>query len=58
VVGLIGSAAVVLGSSFHGPVSLAIAGAAALTLVRYDLNPAWIVAAGGVVRLALHWAGV
>ena len=58
VVGLMGSAAVVLGSSFHGPVSLAIAGAAALTLVRYDLNPAWVVAAGGVLRLALHWAGV
>jgi hypothetical protein len=53
-----GSAAVVLGGSFHDPVSLAIAGAAALTLVRYDLNPAWIVAAGGVLRLALHWAGV
>lgn len=58
VVGLIGSAAVVLGGSFHDPVSLAVAGAAALTLVRYDLNPAWIVAVGGVLRLALHWAGV
>ncbi len=58
VVGLMGSAAVVLGGSFHGPVSLAIAGAAALTLVRYDLNPAWIVAAGGVFRLALHLVGV
>ena len=58
VVGLIGSAAVVLGGSFHGPLSLAIAGAAALTLVRYDLNPAWVVAAGGVLRLALHLAGV
>ena len=60
VVGLMGSAAVVLGGSFHGPVSLAIAGAAALTLVRYDLNPAWVVAAGvredaldlGVIGLA------
>jgi len=58
VVGLMGSAAVVLGGSFYDPVSLAIAGASALTLVRYDLNPAWIVAAGGVLRLALHWAGV
>ena len=58
VVGLIGSAAVVLGGSFHGPVSLAIAGAAALTLVRYDLNPAWIVAGGGVLRFALHLVGV
>jgi len=58
VVGLIGSAAVVLGGSFHGPASLAIAGAATLTLVRYDLNPAWVVAAGGVVRLALHLVGV
>ena len=58
VVGLMGSAAVVLGGSFHGPVSLAIAGAAALTLVRYEINPAWVVAAGGVLRLALHWVGV
>jgi chromate transporter len=58
VVGLMGSAAVVLGTSFHGPVSLGIAAAAALTLVRFNLNPAWIVAAGGVVRLALHLAGV
>ena len=58
VVGLMGSAAVVLGGSFHGPASLAIAGAAALTLVRYDLNPAWVVAAGGVLRFALHLAGV
>ncbi len=58
VVGLMGSAAVVLGGSFHGPVALAIAGAAALTLVRYDLNPAWIVAAGGVLRFLLHLAGL
>jgi chromate transporter len=58
VVGLMGSAAVVLGGSFHGPASLAIAGASALTLFRYDLNPAWVVAAGGVVRFALHLAGV
>jgi chromate transporter len=58
VVGLMGSAAVVLGGSFHGPVSLAIAGAATLTLVRYEINPAWVVAAGGVLRLALHWVGV
>ncbi|HEY1416850.1 MAG TPA: chromate transporter [Myxococcaceae bacterium] len=58
VVGLIGSAAVVLGGSFHDPASLGIAGAAALTLVRYDLNPAWVVAAGGVLRFLLHLAGV
>ena len=58
VVGLMGSPQWCSAGSFHGPVSLAIAGASALTLVRYDLNPAWIVAAGGVLRLALHWAGV
>jgi len=57
VVGLMGSAAVVLGTSFHGPAGLGIAAAAALTLVRFDLNPAWVVAAGGVLRLALHLAG-
>jgi chromate transporter len=58
VVGLMGSAAVVLGGSFHDPASLAIAGAAALTLVRYDLNPAWVVAAGGLLRFLLHLVGV
>jgi chromate transporter len=58
VVGLMGSAALVLGESFHGPASLGIAAAATLTLVRYELNPAWIVAAGGVLRFLLHLAGV
>ncbi|MGZ6162772.1 MAG: chromate transporter [Myxococcaceae bacterium] len=58
VVGLMGSAALVLGSSFHGPAGLGIAAAAALTLVRYDLNPAWVVAAGGVLRFLLHLGGV
>jgi len=58
VVGLMGSAALVLGSSFHGPAGLGIAAAAALTLVRYDLNPAWVVAAGGVLRVLLHLGGV
>ena len=60
VVGLMGSAAVVLGGipEFHQPITLAIAGAAALTLVRYDLNPAWVVAAGGALRFVLHLAGV
>jgi chromate transporter len=57
VVGLMGSASVVLGESFHGPAGLGIAAAAALTLTRYDLNPAWVVAAGGVLRLLLHLAG-
>lgn len=58
VVGLMGSAALVLGTSFHGPAGLGIAAAAALTLVRYDLNPAWVVAAGGVLRFLLHLGGV
>jgi chromate transporter len=58
VVGLMGSAALVLGTSFHGPVGLGIAAASALTLVRYDLNPAWVVAAGGVIRVLLHYGGV
>lgn len=58
VVGLMGSAALVLGTSFHGPAGLGIAAAATLTLVRFDFNPAWVVAAGGVLRLLLHLAGV
>ena len=57
VVGLMGSAALVLGGTFHGPAGLAIAAAAALTLVRYDLNPAWVVAGGGLLRFLLHLGG-
>lgn len=58
VVGLMGSAALVLGSSFHGPAGLGIAAAAALTLFRYDLNPAWVVAGGGALRFLLHLGGL
>jgi len=58
VVGLMGSAAVVLGETFHGAAGLGIAAASALTLFRYDINPAWVVAAGGVLRFLLHLAGV
>jgi chromate transporter len=58
VTGLIGSAALVLGASFHGPAGLGIAAASALTLIRYDTNPAWVIAAGGVLRFALHLAGL
>ncbi|HSP20354.1 MAG TPA: chromate transporter [Myxococcaceae bacterium] len=56
--GLMGSAALVLGGSFHGPAALGIAAAAALTLVRYDFNPAWVIAGGGVLRFVLHLGGV
>jgi chromate transporter len=58
VVGLMASAALVQGSNFHGPTELGIAAAAALTLVRWDFNPAIVVVAGGVLRLGLHLAGV
>jgi chromate transporter len=58
VVGLMASAALIQGSNFHGPAGLGIAAAAALTLVRWDFNPAIVVAVGGVLRLGLHLVGV
>lgn len=57
VIGLMGSAALVLGANFHGPAGLGIAAVSAVTLVRYETNPAWIIAAGGVLRFGLHLAG-
>ena len=58
VVGLMASAALIQGSNFHGAAGLGIAAAAALTLVRWDFNPAIVVLLGGALRLGLHLAGV
>ena len=58
VIGLMASAALVQGSNFHGPTGLGIAAASALTLVRWDFNPAVVVLVGGALRLGLHLAGV
>jgi chromate transporter len=57
VIGLMGSAALVLGANFHGPAGLGIAAVSAVTLIRYETNPAWVIAAGGVLRFGLHLAG-
>jgi chromate transporter len=53
VVGLMGAAALTLGSSLRGAPDLAIAAATTLTLVRFRVNPALILVLGGAVRLAL-----
>jgi chromate transporter len=58
VVGLMCAAALTLGQSLEGPAELAIAAAALLTLVRFKVNPVWIMVLGGVARLGLHVAGI
>ena len=57
VVGLMGAAAVTLGTSLPDAPDLAIAAATTLTLVRFRLNPALALVLGGVARVALHLAG-
>jgi chromate transporter len=58
VVGTMAAAAVTLGTSLHGPAEIAIGGAVAMALVRFPVSPVALIAAGGVVRLALSFAGV
>jgi chromate transporter len=58
VVGTMAAAAVTLGTSLHGPAEIAIGGAVAMALVRFPVSPVVLIAAGGVVRLALSFAGV
>ena len=58
VVGLMCAAALTLGQSLEGPPELAIAAAALLTLVRFKVNPVWIMLLGGLARLGLHVVGI
>ncbi len=58
VVGLMAAAAVTLGASLHDPVDIAIAAATVLTLSRFHLNPALLLAVAGGVRWALAAAGL
>jgi chromate transporter len=58
VVGLMAAAALTLGQSLDGAPGVAIAGATLLTLTRFPVSPALVMAAGGAVRLALHAAGI
>ncbi|MGZ3481822.1 MAG: chromate transporter, partial [Myxococcaceae bacterium] len=58
VVGLMAAAAITLGGSFDAKVEVGIAAATALTAVRFDVNPVWLLVLGGVARLGLSFAGL
>jgi chromate transporter len=58
VVGLMCAAALTLGQSLEGSPELAIAAASLLTLVRFKVNPVWIMLLGGAARLGLHVVGI
>jgi len=57
VVGTIAAAAVTLAGSLDGPTEIAIAAATGLTLVRFRMNPVFILAIGGATRVALAHLG-
>jgi chromate transporter len=58
VVGLMAAAAITLGGSFDAKLEVGIAAATALTAVRFELNPVWLLVLGGVARLGLSFAGL
>ena len=58
VVGLMAGAAITLGTGFQDKAEIGIAAATVLTLVRFPLNPVWMLVLGGGARLALGAFGV
>lgn len=59
VVGLMAGAALTLGTTLDGPVETGIAASIALTSGRFDVNPAALIALGGLTRIAFHaWGHV
>jgi chromate transporter len=58
VLGLMAAAAVTLGTTLSGDAEIGIAVAVTLTLLRFELNPAAVLGAGGIARLALRALGV
>jgi chromate transporter len=59
VVGLMAAAAITLGSSFdNATVDVGIAAATALTAVRFEVNPVWLLVLGGLARVAVSFLGV
>lgn len=58
VVGLMAAAAVTLGAALRGPVDVAIAAATVLTLSRFAVNPALLLAVAGVGRWLLTLRGI
>jgi chromate transporter len=57
VVGTMATAGITLATSLHGSTEIAIAAATGLTLARFRVNPALMLAIGGGVRLALAQLG-
>lgn len=58
VLGLMAAAALSLGGTLGGKGEAAIAAAVALTLTRFELNPALLLLLGGAARIALRLAGI
>ena len=57
VVGLMAAAAITLGSSFNATLDVGIAAATALTAVRFEVNPVWLLVVGGLARLGVSMLG-
>ncbi len=58
VLGLMAAAVTSLGDTINGEGEIAIAVAVALTLSRFEINPAVMLALGGVARFAFRFAGL
>ncbi|MGE5048212.1 MAG: chromate transporter, partial [Deltaproteobacteria bacterium] len=58
VLGLMAAAMISLGDSINGEGEIAIAVAVALTLTRFEINPAIMLALGGVARFAFKLVGL
>ena len=58
VLGLMAAAVISLGDTLNGEGEIAIAVAVALTLSRFEINPAVMLALGGVARFAFRFAGL
>jgi chromate transporter len=55
VVGMMGAAALTLGTAFHSAVGLGLAAAVALTMMRFEVNPVGMLVLGGAVRIAIRF---
>jgi chromate transporter len=58
VLGLMAAAMIALGVTLNGEAEIGIAVVVALTLSRFDINPALMLAVGGVARLGLKFLGL
>jgi len=58
VLGLMAAAVISLGDTINGEGEIAIAIAVGLTLSRFEINPAVMLALGGAARFAFRFAGL